>query len=283
VPCRGAAGEAAAPVVWSRRNGPWRRVDVLVIGAAPGNDGGRGDGARGAHGTRIPFGGDIAGANLDVLLASIGRTRDDTFIAAALNRLPERGGGEPRVAELASPAGAFADSVEALRATVLASGATLVVALGNVALRACIAASARERSGGPLRLPGLARIEAQGFRRGVARRWPEGAGREPGAARAFRDDWARCWPGAALPLLLWLLHPSAQNMSPHAGRRTHFHRRMVDTRAALVRAAGAAGIGPAPRPTRPTAGRSVYGTPEWTERVAPRHAPLVELWRRKGL
>jgi hypothetical protein len=58
---------------------------------------------------------------------------------------------------------------------------------------------------------------------------------------------------------------------------------MVDTRAALVRAAGAAGIGPAPRPTRPTAGRSVYGTPEWTERVAPRHAPLVELWRRKGL
>ena len=279
-PCIGADGRPTSPVVWSRRNGPWRRVDVLWIGAAPGNDGGRGDGALGSHGTRIPFGGDIAGANLDLLLAAIGLTRDDTFIAAALNRLPERGGGEPRVAELARPAGDFRDSVEALRATILASGAALVVALGNVALRSALAA-ASDRPRGALRLPGLGRIEAHGLRRGVARRWPEG-GVAPAASEEFRAAWGHAWGPRPLPHLLWLLHPSAQNMNPHAGAGTSFHRRMVDTRAALVRVASDLGIGGGGRPGTGRA-RSVYETAEWRGRVGPRHAPLVALWRRKGL
>jgi uracil-DNA glycosylase len=280
-PCVGADGGPTAPVVWSRRNGPWRRVDVLWIGAAPGNDGGRGDGALGSHGTRIPFGGDIAGANLDLLLSAIGLTRDDTFIAAALNRLPERGGGEPRVAELARPAGDFRDSVEALRATILACGATLVVALGNVALRSALAA-ASDRTGGPLRLPGLGRIEADGLRRGVARPWPDADGGALAAGEDFRAAWRQAWGPTPLPHLLWLLHPSAQNMNPHAGPGTSFHRRMVDTRTALVRVASELGIGDGGRPGTGRA-RSVYETAEWIERVGPRHDPLVALWRRKGL
>ncbi|HSM36877.1 MAG TPA: uracil-DNA glycosylase family protein [Longimicrobiales bacterium] len=278
-PCIPAGGGPTAPVVWSRRNGPWRRVDVLWIGAAPGNDGGLGEGALGSHGTRIPFGGDIAGANLDLLLSAIGLTRDDTFIAAALNRLPERGGGEPRVAELARPAGDFPDSVEALRATILASGAALVVALGNVALRSALAAAC-DRTGAPLRLPGLGRIEADGFRRGVARRWPEAGESAPAAGEDFRAAWERAWGPRPLPHLLWLLHPSAQNMSPYAGPGTSFHRRMVDTRTALVRVASELGIGGGGGTGR---SRSVYETAEWRERVGPRHDPLVALWRRKGL
>lgn len=287
-PCRNASGEPVTPIVWSRRNGPWRRVPVLWIGAAPGNDGGRGSGGLGSHGTRIPFGGDVAGANLDVLLASIGLTRDDTFIAAALNSLPRGGGGEPRVTELARPAGDFADSLAALRATLLASGSRLVVALGNVALKACVAAAARDDPKRPVRLPGMARLEAAGFRRGAPRPWPDGDdGRVPPVSRGFRDAWERAWD-ADLPGLLWLMHPSAQNMSPHAGPETAFHRRMVATRAALIDAARALGLGGAPRRgaragTRAGAGRSVYDTVEWTERVGPRHEPLVELWRRKGV
>ncbi len=287
-PCRSANGDLATPIVWSRRNGPWRQVPVLWVGAAPGNDGGRGSGALGAHGTRIPFGGDIAGANLDVLLGSIGLTRDDTFIAAALNSLPGKGGGEPRVAELARPTGDFADSIAPLRATLLASGARLVVALGNIALRACVAAAAPRDPARPPRLPGLARFGAAGFRRGALRAWPDG-GRSglPAASREFRDEWGRTWD-AALPRLLWLLHPSAQNMSPHAGRDTAFHRRMVATREALVQAARELGLlGAAPRDarhgSRPAAVRSVYGTAEWIERVGPRHEPLVALWRSKGV
>jgi len=287
-PCRDASGDPVTPIVWSRRNGPWRRVPVLWIGAAPGNDGGRGSGGLGSHGTRIPFGGDVAGANLDVLLASIGLTRDDTFIAAALNSLPRKGGGEPRVTELALPAGGFADSLAALRATLLASGSRLVVALGNVALKACVAAAARDDPTRPVRLPGMARLEAAGFRRGAARTWPDGRdGRVPPVSRGFRDTWERTWDGD-LPRLLWLMHPSAQNMSPHAGPETVFHRRMVATRGALVDAARALGLGGAPRGGagsgwRAGAGRSVYDTAEWTERVGPRHEPLVELWRRKGV
>src|SRR5688500_15695987 len=55
--CRSRAGTPAQPVVWSRRNGPWHRVEILFVGAAPGNAGGKGKGDQGAHGTRIPFGG----------------------------------------------------------------------------------------------------------------------------------------------------------------------------------------------------------------------------------
>src|SRR5690606_15560808 len=64
-PCTDARGRVAPrPIVWSRRNGPWRRHQLLFVGSAPGNAGGKGAGELGAHGTRIPFGGDIAGANL---------------------------------------------------------------------------------------------------------------------------------------------------------------------------------------------------------------------------
>ena len=105
-----------------------------------GNAGGRGKGALGAHGTRIPFGGDIAGANLDVLLGSAGLNRNQTFIAASLNHLPERGGGEPTLAELFSPEGAYPDSIAIIRDTLIAAGPRLVVALGNVAARVVAAA-----------------------------------------------------------------------------------------------------------------------------------------------
>src|SRR5688572_4876073 len=39
-PCRLEDGTAVnRPVAWSRRNGPWRRADLLWVGAAPGNAG----------------------------------------------------------------------------------------------------------------------------------------------------------------------------------------------------------------------------------------------------
>jgi uracil-DNA glycosylase len=286
-PCR-RGGVPVAPIVWSRRNGPWRQVPMLLVGAAPGNAGGRGSGDMGAHGTRIPFGGDIAGANLDLLLRAVALTRDDVFITAALNRLPDQGGGEPGAAEMARPMGAYPDSMAALRDTILASGARLVVALGNVALRACVAAAAgRWRSaGGDFRLPGLRRLEAGGVRRGEAMPWPNGAGVDlPGPDAPFRSDWLRAWD-APPPRLLWLLHPSAQNMSPHAGVRTAFHRRMVETLAALRRAAADAALALPVEPraaARPSAPGSVYDTPEWRERVGDRHDALLDLWGRKGL
>jgi uracil-DNA glycosylase len=112
----------------------------MFVGAAPGNAGGKGGGLLGAHGTRIPFGGDIAGANLDALLGSIGLDRNHTFLTAALNQLPAAGGGEPATAEIMAPVGAWRSSLHLLRATVLACGPVLIVALGNVAIRALVAA-----------------------------------------------------------------------------------------------------------------------------------------------
>jgi hypothetical protein len=47
-PCTLASGAPAdRPIVWSRRNGPWQQSDVLFIGAAPGNAGGKGAGILG--------------------------------------------------------------------------------------------------------------------------------------------------------------------------------------------------------------------------------------------
>ena len=48
-PCRDERGAAMRPIAWSRRNGPWRRSELLWVGAAPGNAGGRGAGDLGAH------------------------------------------------------------------------------------------------------------------------------------------------------------------------------------------------------------------------------------------
>lgn len=277
-PCRLPDGSPAErPLVWSRRNGPWRRHDVLWVGAAPGNAGGMGSGSMGAHGTRIPFGGDIAGGNLDVLLAAAGLDRNRTYLVAALNQLPERGGGEPRVAELRAPVGALPSSLHLLRETLLAAAPRLVVALGNVALRTTIAA-ARLADAGRITLPGLGRLEGAGMERGVLAEWPGGFVPD----EAFLREWESTGR-SGLPRILWLLHPSAQNMSPYAGADTVFHERMVRTRDALRRAvAGLTGTAP-PDAGPPPSSDGVYALPEWRESIGPRHAELVALWREKGV
>lgn len=308
-PCRLEDGRPAErPIVWSRRNGAWRRVETLWVGAAPGNAGGKGDGDLGAHGTRIPFGGDVSGANVDALFGSIGLNRNETFIVAALNQLPARGGGEPTAAELNAPVGTYPTSLHVLRDTVLAAGPRLVVAFGTVAVRALVAAlrlgaghavgtdsarhaastgarrtSAGETAGGAtaatVRLPGMTRLERAGLVRGAAIPWPEAeAPDEP-----FLRAWSQAWGDAPLPHLLWLTHPSAQNMSPFAGTETSFHARMVETRDALRRAVQDV-LGwevPEERPAPPETG--IYALPEWRERIGPRHARLDELWRAKGV
>lgn len=278
----------AHPLVWSRRNGPWRQVDVLFVGAAPGNAGGRGAGDMGAHATRIPFGGDVAGANLDVLLASAGLTRDDVFLVAALNRLPDAGGGEPTAREMAQPVGDYATSLHLLRDTMLAAHPRLIVALGNVGLRATIAAArltadGATRTGGTVAMPSLERLKKAGLERGFAATWPDAHAPDPAFAEA--------WGAGPLPHVLWLTHPSAQNMSPYARVETAFHTRMLEARDAL-RTAVAEVVGrtpPALREDVPLAGAggaesdSIYDLPEWRDAVGARHVTLDRLWRSKGV
>lgn len=288
-PCLDADGRVAQrPIVWSRRNGPWRRVPLLWVGAAPGNAGGLGRSDLGAHGTRIPFGGDIAGGNLDVLLSTIGMDRNETFLVAAYNQLPGRGGGEPTPRELAAPVGRYPDSAALLRDTVIATGPALIVALGNVGLRTLVAALTRPtvhpvgdplpvRT--PLRLPGTARLAGAGFQRGVAAAWPASLPLDGGVLAEWRAAWGEEPAFRVLPVL----HPSAQNMSPFAGSTTQFHRRMLETRAALIGATGTV-LGrdpPQPRPAPPETG--IYGLPEWRARIAERHARYDGLWREKGV
>lgn len=257
-PCRLANGRAVdRPIVWSRRNGPWTHSDLLWVGAAPGNAGGKGAGVLGAHGTRIPFGGDVAGANLEVLFGSIGITRNDTFIIAALNQLPLAGGGEPTLAEIAAPVGDYESSLHLLHDTMAAVQPKLIVALGNVGLR-CTIASTQLDDGGAL-LPSLAKLQKAGFARGQVGSWP------------------------GLPPILWLTHPSAQNMSPYARKETLFHTRMLDARAALQRAVRAVLGWEPPRTRAPHPDAGIYALPEWQELVEPRHAALDELWREKGV
>lgn len=245
------------PIAWSRRSGPWRPVDLLFVGAAPGNAGGRGAGHLGAHATRIPFGGDIAGANLDVLLGSIGITRNDTFLTAALNSLPVAGGGEPTLAEINAPVGDYASSLHLLRDTIAVTRPKLIVALGNVGLRATVATTLLEKEAAGL--PSLARLAKAGFERGRVGHWP------------------------GLPPILWLTHPSAQNMSPHARKETLFHTRMLDARDAL-RSAVREVLGWTPPETRaPYPGDGIYDLKEWRELVGPRHQQLDALWREKGV
>lgn len=278
-PCRDARGTPAdRPIVWSRRNGPWRRVEVLWVGAAPGNAGGMGSGDMGAHATRIPFGGDIAGANLDLLMSAAGLDRNRTFVVAALNQLPERGGGEPRVAELRQPVGDMASSLHLLRETLIAAGPRLLVALGNVGLRSTVA-STRLQDKARMTLPGLGRLEAAGLRRGEAVAWPDRFPPDP----AFRKQWSGAWGDAPLPALLWLLHPSAQNMSPFAGTDTAFHQRMVETVTALRAAVEEVLERPTPDRRPPPPDEGVYALPEWRRSVGPRHEELDRLWRERGL
>jgi uracil-DNA glycosylase family 4 len=257
-PCRLANGATVErPIAWSRRNGPWHAVDLLWVGAAPGNAGGKGSGQLGAHATRIPFGGDIAGANLDVLLGSIGITRNDTFLTAALNSLPLAGGGEPTLAEISAPVGDYPSSLHLLRDTIAATQPKLIVALGNVGLRATIATTQLDQDA--LKLPSLAKLEKAGFARGQVAHWP------------------------GLPPILWLTHPSAQNMSPYARKETLFHTRMVAARSALQTAVRDV-LGwkpPKQRAAYPTDG--IYALKEWRELVGPRHEQLDALWRQKGV
>jgi uracil-DNA glycosylase len=274
-PCRATNGAHLRPVVWSRRNGPWRRVPLLFVGAAPGNAGGRGSGPLGAHGTRIPFGGDIAGANLEALLGSIGVSRNDVFIVAAYNQLPERGGGEPRPAEILAPAGSYRNSIAVLRDTLVACGSALVIALGNLAMRAVVPAV----SGAvPVRLASITALHRAGFTRNRPARLDSAP-----VDVQFIEAWRAAWPGTALPWILWTTHPSAQNMSPFARSETAFYARMLETRAAL-RNAVRLRFGwspPGRRPAIPQTG--IYGLPEWRERIAPRLAEMDRLWRSKGV
>lgn len=273
-PCRVGGRPIDRPVVWSRRNGPWRRVDVLWVGAAPGNAGGRGTGDLGAHGTRIPFGGDIAGANLEVMLSSIGLTRNDTYIVAALNQLPEKGGGEPSPREIMTRVGDYPDGVTLLRDTIAAAGPRLVVALGNVAARVVASAWLGTTAG---RLAGPAVLRNAG--------WSRGTGTElrsigpPGPS--LESDWRTAWQADAAPAALWLTHPSAQNMSPHARVDTLFHERMLEALDTL-RSAVREFLGREPprrRPVMPATG--IYALPEWVDRIASRTSALDTLWREK--
>lgn len=256
--CRDAAGDPVdRPLAWSRRNGPWRSVDLLWVGAAPGNAGGKGKGILGAHATRIPFGGDIAGANLDVLLGSIGITRNDTFIVAALNQLPLAGGGEPTLAEMSAPIGRYESSLHLLRDTVRATQPKLIVALGNVGLRAVIASAQLDTNG--MKLPTLGKLAKAGFQRGDVAEWP------------------------GLAPILWLTHPSAQNMSPYARTDTLFHTRMVAARDALRRAVTLQLGWQPPRHRARDPDTGIYALTEWKELVGPRHEQLDTLWREKGI
>lgn len=268
-PCRDKRGRAVdRPIVWSRRNGPWRQSDILWVGAAPGNAGGKGAGNLGAHGTRIPFGGDIAGANLEVLMSSIGVTRNDTFLSAAYNMLPAAGGGEPTIEELTSPVGTLPSSIHLCAATIAAVRPRLIVALGNVGLRTVIATARirgdedtkrRRYEDTKIKLPSLASLQKAGFARGEVANWPE------------------------LPPILWLTHPSAQNMSPYAGRHTVFHTRMLAALNAIRKAAKEVLDWklPTKRPGYPTHG--IYALKEWKELIGPRHEMLDQLWRAKGV
>jgi uracil-DNA glycosylase len=276
-PCRFANGQPdPRPIAWSRRNGPWRQVPLLWVGAAPGNAGGKGAGQLGAHATRIPFGGDVAGANLDALFGSIGITRNDTFITAALNSLPAAGGGEPTVAELSAAVGAYPSSLHALRDTMLASGAQMIVALGNVGLRSLIGAARLSEAG--VTLPTQRKLEQAGLTRYVVTEWPPAMLPDAEFILTWQNRWQR-----PLPLLLWLTHPSAQNMSPYAGEHTVFHARMLATREALRRAVQEYLEWQLPAERAPYPQHGIYALKEWRELVGPRHEKLDALWRAKGV
>jgi len=250
---------------------------VLWVGAAPGNAGGLGAGDLGAHGTRIPFGGDVAGANLEVLLSSIGLTRNETFIVAALNHLPARGGGEPAVAEIFAPEGGYDTSIDLLRDTLLATGPEMIVALGNVAARAV--AAAWRNAQGSRRLPSLAALRQGGWDRGRTIAL-EALGP---AAPSLEEQWSRLWKERATPVALWLMHPSAQNMSPFAGEETAFHQRMTEARDTL-RAAVRHHLGwSVPRRRSAVPSDGIYALPEWRDRIRVRAESLDRMWREKGI
>lgn len=274
-PCATADGRPVRPLVWSRRNGPWTRVPLLFVGAAPGNAGGKGAGALGAHGTRIPFGGDIAGANLEVLLGSVGLTRNDVFLSAAYNRLPAAGGGEPTLAELREPVGDYPSSVDLARDTIVAAAPRMVVALGNIGLRTVAAAVSSDAS----RIPGLDRLRRSGIERGSA----IDIDRVAPPSDTFLTAWRAANGTRELPALLWLTHPSAQNMSPFAGVDTVFHIRMREAREGLRRAVRERLHLSLPDRRPPLPADGIYALPEWRDPIAPVLERYDSLWREHGI
>jgi hypothetical protein len=127
-------------------------------------------------------------------------------------------------------------------------------------------------------LPSLNRLKRAGLERNAC------APLDTAAAlpAAFARRWDAEAGGRSLPSVLWLTHPSAQNMSPHAGADTVFHSRMVKALEALRRTARPIGIAvPEVRTDPPSTG--IYALPEWRDLIAPRHAALDALWREKGV
>jgi hypothetical protein len=150
-----------------------------------------------------------------------------------------------------------------------------VVALGNVGLRAIAGAITGEDAD----LPALARLERAGIVRGSA---VEAASLGE-IATSFRRAWSRAWDSVPPPHVIWLTHPSAQNMSPFARPETLFHQRMREARRQLRRAArDHLGISlPVRRP--PVPDRGIYALPEWKNEIAPRFARMDQLWRAHGI
>src|SRR5262249_615233 len=146
-------------------------------------------------------------------------------------QLPAAGGGEPSAAELAAPVGDYPSSLHLVRDTIIAVGPRLIVCLGNIAVRVSVGAARLEEH---TRLPSLAQATKAGLERNTWHDWPEDVPPDS----AFKQAWERAWH-QSLPSILWLTHPSGQNMSPFAGTDTLFHTRMLDARAALQGAARA--------------------------------------------
>lgn len=178
--------------------------------------------------------------------------------------------------EIRAAVGDYPSSLHLLRDTLLATGARLIVALGNVALRSIHAAARLEEDG--VGLPSLQRLSKAGARRNELHEFSVMA-----ADPSFRTAWQDAHARHDLPAILWLTHPSAQNMSPFARTDTLFHTRMLDARTAL-RAAVTRTLGwtlPDVRAEPPRSG--IYDLPEWRNLIAPHHARLDALWREKGL
>ena len=162
-----------------------------------------------------------------------------------------------------------------VRDTILAVCPKLIVALGNIALRVVFASARLDQSS---KLPTLDRLNSIGLNRNHSLWWPE----QMLPDESFIDEWNESCPGK-LPAILWLTHPSAQNMSPYARTDTLFHSRMTDARAALRSAVRDVLDYTVPE-TRPQIPRNgIYALPEWRELIAPRFEVLDNLWRGKGI
>jgi hypothetical protein len=147
--------------------------------------------------------------------------------------------------------------------------------LGNIALRVSLGAPSLLQQP---RLPSLAQLTKLGLQRNLWQHWPDALSPDP----AFVDAWQRAWQ-RPLPAVLWLTHPSAQNMSPFARTDTLFHARMLEARDALQEAARSA-LGwtiPLQRAKPPDTG--IYDLPEWRKLIGPRHSELARLWAEKGV